>query len=123
MPVGYTALHFACEGSTLGFHNAEVVSRLLEHQADIDPTEHNGSTPLHLACGSGITDTVQVLVEKGADVKRKNEDKKGVIELAQGYPSLQKWLVRAEEWGNQRGRKRRSESPARTLRRWCCCST
>ena len=89
VPVGYTALHFACSGSTVGFHNGKIIKAFINANADVDWKDHGGNTPLHLACGSGIQDAVEVLVDNGADVKRLNKNQKGMIELAQASPSLQ----------------------------------
>ena len=50
-PVGYTALHFACSGSTAGYHNGQIVEKLIEARANIDMVDYNGTTPLLLCAG------------------------------------------------------------------------
>jgi cytohesin len=47
---------------------------LLSHKARVDGrTREDGSTPLHIAAGSGALDVVQLLVEAGADINSHND--------------------------------------------------
>ncbi len=64
---GYTALHAAAHG---GYR--EIVSLLLQHDADIDVRDKNGLTPLHLAALAGNTSVAELLLNFGADINAVN---------------------------------------------------
>jgi ankyrin repeat protein len=49
-----------------------IVKFLLEKGADIDMTNHNGTTALIIASNRGYKDIVQILLEKGADINKAN---------------------------------------------------
>ena len=72
-PRGYTCLHFACDGSDRSFCRAGVVRMLVKRKADLEKRTHTGNTPFLLACGTGVTDIVNALVESGADVNVVND--------------------------------------------------
>ena len=59
--------------------------------------QHQGSTPLHFACGTGIADTVQVMAEYRADFNITDDDGRGCLQLAkkcQGKNrTLYNWLI------------------------------
>ena len=67
-PRGYTCLHFACDGSDRSYCRADVVRALVAHRADLENRTDKGNTPFLLACGTGVTDIVNAMVESGADV-------------------------------------------------------
>ncbi|KAK3941378.1 hypothetical protein QBC46DRAFT_431135 [Diplogelasinospora grovesii] len=99
--IGRTALHIACanlrEGeldsadvpaaSTSEGTSYEIVKALLEHEADVNATDKDGNTPLHLVCNSSPEDlagfrviqqsveikVIGLLLKHGADVNRKDE--------------------------------------------------
>ena len=52
--------------------------KAMSHKKNI----HQGSTPLHLACGSGIADVVQVLVMFRADLHKVDGQGRGCLQLA-----------------------------------------
>lgn len=51
---------------------------------DYDPTGRPMSTPLLRACGTGVTDTVAVLLNCKADMRLRNHCGKGPLSLARG---------------------------------------
>ena len=55
---------------------------LVERKADLEKRTHTGNTPFLLACGTGVTDVVKVLVEMGADVNAVNDRKLGCYQVA-----------------------------------------
>ncbi|CAG2207408.1 ANK [Mytilus edulis] len=61
---GSSPLHFACfEG------NIDIVSCLLDHNANINMTKEDGTTPLFLHVKIGHEDIVRLLLDKGADTQ------------------------------------------------------
>ena len=50
----------------------------MSHKTNI----HQGATPLHLACASGIADVVQVLAKYRADFHRVDGNGRGCLQLA-----------------------------------------
>ena len=50
------------------------------------------NTPLHKACGSGLSDVAQCLIARRADVQGTNDHGKGIWELAKASTSLQHWI-------------------------------
>ena len=71
-PRGWTCLHFACDGSGRTFCKADVVRMLWQRNADLEARTSTGNTPFNLACSTGLTDVVHVLVACGADVNAVN---------------------------------------------------
>jgi uncharacterized protein len=65
---GWTPLHYAASGS-----EHQVVALLLEKGAAIDAPSPNGSTPVMMAALYGSDASVNLLVARGADLKRKND--------------------------------------------------
>lgn len=61
---GITPLHWAC--------SKEMAQFLIENGADINATDTNGETPLHMASGNGQIEVVSLLIENGADVNAEN---------------------------------------------------
>ena len=73
---GLSLLHIACM-----FHHLELVELLLDNGANINSTNNNGSTPLHIACKYNFEDcigdklgVVELLLKKNIDFKIKNKD-------------------------------------------------
>jgi uncharacterized protein len=65
---GWTPLHYAASGS-----DHEVVALLLDKGAAIDAPSPNGSTPVMMAALYGSEASVNLLVTRGANIKRKND--------------------------------------------------
>ena len=65
---GWSALHYAASGP-----DVQIVNLLLDRGAEIDASSPNGSTPLMLASQYGSEDSVKLLLQRGADVKRRNQ--------------------------------------------------
>ncbi|XP_076083598.1 uncharacterized protein LOC143054464 isoform X3 [Mytilus galloprovincialis] len=61
---GCSPLHIAC---FVG--NIDIVSCLLDHNADINMTKEDGTSPLFFACEVGHEDIVCLLLDKGADTQ------------------------------------------------------
>ncbi|XP_018648139.1 putative tankyrase [Schistosoma mansoni] len=57
-----TPLHFAA-----GYGRREVVSLLLDHNADVSARDEGGLIPLHNACSFGHVDVVHLLLSAGSD--------------------------------------------------------
>jgi len=75
---GETSLFIACR-----YHGAEkVVMTLLMFKADPNIPDNNGETPLHIATVNQYTRTVQLLLERGADLATQNSEGKTAIEIA-----------------------------------------
>ena len=54
--------------------NIEAVKQHLDAGADLNATEEDGETPLHVAALRGPKETVELLLAKGADVNAKDEN-------------------------------------------------
>lgn len=65
---GWTPLHYAASGPDAG-----TVALLLSRGALVDARSPNGSTPLMMAAQYGPEDSVQQLLQKGADPLAKND--------------------------------------------------
>ena len=83
-PSGYTALHMAANGSDRLMARADLCQRLLNRKVDVDPVDNQGRTPLHLAAGTGVLDTVQVLVAAGANVHHLDARGKNCLDKCMG---------------------------------------
>lgn len=70
MPVGHrTPLHYAAMGN-----RAAIAKVLLDRGANIHATDHDDQTPLHYAADAfGDLSTAQLLLDRGADPKRRDE--------------------------------------------------
>ena len=83
-PLGYTALHFACDGSDRDFKRAQIVSRVAAKRADLEATTAKGSTPFLLASATGVTDIATALVALGCDTNATNYLQKSAWQMASG---------------------------------------
>ena len=83
-PRGYSCLHFACDGSDKTFRRGLLARALLEKRADIEARCAGGNTPLLLASGTGVSDTVRLLITARADVTAQNDRQMGALEKARG---------------------------------------
>lgn len=77
---GWTALHYA---ATNGYD--DIVKYLLDHAAYIDAESPNASTPLMMAAMGGHITTVKLLLDEGADMNLRNQQKMDVIDFAKRY--------------------------------------
>lgn len=68
---GWTALHYAASSPLP--QQVAIIEYLLEHHAFIDAASPNGSTPLMLAAQYGGLESVQCLLDAGADPTLKNQ--------------------------------------------------
>ena len=68
---GWTPLHYAASGTQP--QQPSLIALLLEHHAYIDAGSPNGSTPLMMAAQYGTRESVQLLLEEGADPSLKNQ--------------------------------------------------
>ena len=58
------------------------MSLLIERGAEIDAVSPNGTTPLMMAAQYGSEDSVKLLLEHGADAKRRNQRNLGAADFA-----------------------------------------
>ena len=75
---GWTPLHYAASG---GY--ASVIAMLLENSAYIDAESPNGTTPLMMAAMYGSEESVNLLLQEGADPKLKNQQGLTALDFAQ----------------------------------------
>lgn len=77
---GWTALHYA---ATNGYD--DIVKYLLDHAAYIDAESPNATTPLMMVVMGGHITTVKLLLDEGADMNLRNQQKMDVIDFAKRY--------------------------------------
>ena len=93
-PTGYTALHFACDGSDVLFRKNEIVFKLIENRAEIEGRDKKGNTPFLHAAGSGLEDVCAVLIRKGANKDVVNYNGQCAVQKARcNSPSVVKYLL------------------------------
>ena len=68
---GWTPLHYAASNPEP--ESKAMVALLLEHHAYIDAESPNKTTPLMMAARYGSSETIQLLLEEGADPSLRNE--------------------------------------------------
>lgn len=77
-----TPLHFTCFGSDPAEHPRDVLLALLDSGADPNKRDYRGNTPLLVACQSGRSDFIDLLIERGGDPTVKNQEGQGAHEVA-----------------------------------------
>lgn len=87
---GWAPIHYAATGPAV-----EAVALLLGLGVPIDAPSPNGSTPLMMAARYGAEASVELLVARGADLKRRNDKQMSPLEFAQGAD--RDWMVRKIE--------------------------
>lgn len=75
---GWTAMHYAASGPS-----TEIVRLLLSKGASVDPQAPNGTTPLMLAAQHAPEATVDLLLERGADPRKRNRRGLQAIDFAE----------------------------------------
>jgi uncharacterized protein len=65
---GWTPLHYAASGP-----EPKILALLLERGALVEATSANGTTPLMMAAGYGAIDGADLLLTRGADVRKRND--------------------------------------------------
>ncbi|HLO96431.1 MAG TPA: ankyrin repeat domain-containing protein [Burkholderiaceae bacterium] len=90
---GFTALHYACSGPDNG-----VSAWLISQGAELDARSPNGSTPLMLAAGYGSPDSVEILLQAGADARLVNDKGLSALDFARqsGRPELVRRIQAAQ---------------------------
>ena len=94
-----TALHVLIEKIDLSFLEGateQVLARLVDHGADVNTTDKDGRTPLHIAAKTGDVTAAAYLIQRGARVEART--KKGFTPLhlaAAGHPKTTKLLIEA----------------------------
>jgi ankyrin repeat protein len=119
-PPGWTALHFACEGSDVGLKKLDVVKILLGRRANVEARDAKGNTPLLLAAGTGVTDVCTTLLDYGADKDVTNINDHGAYRIADGCSRTLAEILLArgcpETHSQKSGRTRQGMSQSRLLR-------
>lgn len=87
---GWTPLHYAASGP-----NTRLVELLLSQGAILEAEAPNGSTPLMLAAQTGPESTIDLLLRRGADPKRRNQRELQAIDFAR--MGGREWLVKRLE--------------------------
>lgn len=87
-PSGYTAMHLAANGSDRLMIRHKIVRLLCDHGHPVDVLDEKGRTPLLLACGTGVLDTVKALVACRADVRAKDVNGKNAMDKAFGSSGM-----------------------------------
>lgn len=68
-PCGFSPLHIA---AMYGHHS--IAELLIEHKADVNAGDCNGSTPLHVASCQGTSSLIILLVNSGADINVRSQN-------------------------------------------------
>ena len=70
-----------------------VLDSLIEKGADVNATDDNGQTPLHLALHNEHPEMAKLLIKKGADVNAKNKWGDTPLHLVLDNPEIAKLLI------------------------------
>lgn len=75
---GWSPIHYAASGPS-----ADMTKLLLDSGASVDAESPNGTTPLMLAAGHAPEATVELLLQRGADPRRRNQRGLQAIDFAE----------------------------------------
>lgn len=107
---GQTAVHLAS-----WYGRNEILSKLIDHGANVNCRDTDGYTPLHYACQNNLPDTVQLLIESGgANIQIRNTKTTWVPlheAASRGYIDVVKTLIALG--APLRPRTEKNEIPAR----------
>ncbi|PKM46856.1 MAG: hypothetical protein CVV05_00120 [Gammaproteobacteria bacterium HGW-Gammaproteobacteria-1] len=77
--------------------NVELVRELLGKGASLQQrTAEHGNTPLLVACYHRNLEIVQILLERGADVRARNDDSSSALQFAARSAAVIRWLLGTE---------------------------
>ena len=83
---GATPLYLVCETGAHNEASIDIINALLEAAKDedkyINKKEEHGYFPLYVACKNGDNDIVELLLEKGANLDEKNEQRQTALIIA-----------------------------------------
>jgi len=82
-----TALHHVV-GFAPGPHEDAIVVRALQSVSNVDVTDAQGVTPLHVACSRRLPARVRTLVAAGADPQRRSTAGQTAVDFAERHPDL-----------------------------------
>ena len=87
--------------ATIG--NIEIVKALIKADADVNQSDNEGTTPLHVAASKGYKDLVKALIGADADVNQSDNEGTTPLHVAasKGYKDLVKALIGADADVNQ----------------------
>ena len=67
----------------------KMVQLLLVHRCEVDFTDTEGNTALHVACQDDVMDIAKLLIEHGADIHKKNKEEKTPLDyLKSGHRNM-----------------------------------
>lgn len=91
---GWAPLHYAASGES--GEQVAITRLLLDYKADVNSLSPNKTTPLMMAASYGSDQVVQLLLNAGADVARKNELGLTAVDFAKraGRDTLARQLTR-----------------------------
>ena len=93
--LGYSCLHYACSGSDVLLQRKDITKALIDKRANLElKTAGTQMTAFLLAASTGITDSVQILLNHGCDITAKNARGTGALEMAKKHSDQLKRLLR-----------------------------
>lgn len=100
-------LHMAAEGN----QPSMMVYLIYNHAQDIFSGDENGSTPLHWACYSGATESVNLLISLNARINAQDKEKLTPLHLAALYNRVEIIIKLLQNGGNKNAENSRGERP------------
>jgi ankyrin repeat protein len=101
---GRTALYWACR-----MDESDIIAFLIEHDADVNLSNQNGVSPLHLSAANGNVRACEMLLNKKAQIEKTDSSGETPLHFAVSYGQFEtvKWLLQkgaAFETANSRQR-------------------